>query len=223
METLWMLLSGVVALGVVVFLHELGHFTLAKFFKIKVLTFSLGFGKKLVGFKRGETEYVISALPLGGYVKMAGENPQEADGQPARPGDFFYQAWWKRLAVTLAGPLMNWLSAALIFALVFWRGFEVPLALPQVVEVMPNSPAQASELLPGDVITALEEQPLLNWEKFETLLNQTMEKQQAGGLKLTIRRRGSEEKLLINPEKDPASKRWRIGIVMAPAATTIVD
>ncbi|NTV53523.1 MAG: site-2 protease family protein, partial [Candidatus Firestonebacteria bacterium] len=133
------ILSGLVALGLLVFVHELGHFLVAKAAGIRVLKFSLGFGTKLVGFKRGETEYLISWLPLGGYVKMAGE--QYDDAQPVAVGDYFWRPWYVRLLVLVAGPLMNLLTAAAVLGTLYWAGFSVPLAQPQILGVIAGSPA----------------------------------------------------------------------------------
>src|ERR1700756_5254415 len=103
------ILVALVVLGVIIVIHEFGHFAVAKLFKIKVETFSVGFGKRLVGFRRGDTDYRISALPLGGYVKMAGENPMEA--RTGDPAEFMSHPRWQRLLIAVAGPTMNILLA----------------------------------------------------------------------------------------------------------------
>src|SRR5215470_3691455 len=106
------ILSFVFALGVIIFVHEGGHLLVAKAFRVKVLTFSLGFGKSLWSVKRGDTEYRISALPLGGYVRLSGENPEEATDDPR---DFQSKPRWQRILVFLAGPAMNVVLSIVLF------------------------------------------------------------------------------------------------------------
>ena len=112
--------SFILVLGLLIFVHELGHFLFAKLFKVRVLKFSLGFGPRLFGRVVGETEYVISALPLGGYVKMFGENPDE---QEASSGDrevsFAHKAVWQRFFIVLAGPLFNLLFSVFHIVLLY--------------------------------------------------------------------------------------------------------
>src|ERR671923_1110604 len=98
-----------IVLGPLVFIHELGHHIAAKLFRVRVEIFSLGFGKRLFGFKRGDTDYRVSALPLGGYVKMSGENPMEES--TGDPGEFMAHPRWQRFVIAIAGPAMNVLLA----------------------------------------------------------------------------------------------------------------
>src|SRR5258708_6446539 len=91
-----------IVLGVLIFVHESGHFVVAKLFRVRVLVFSFGFGKRLFGFRRGDTDYRISLIPLGGYVRMAGDNPEEA--QPSAPDEFLSKPKWQRLLILFAGP-----------------------------------------------------------------------------------------------------------------------
>jgi len=111
-------------LGVIIVIHELGHFLVAKLFKIKVETFSVGFGPRLFGFRRGETDYRISALPLGGYVKMAGETP--TDAITGAPNEFMSKPKWQRFLVAAAGPLMNLVLAVGLMAGLYVYGTQVP-------------------------------------------------------------------------------------------------
>src|SRR5512135_2220646 len=113
MQSLQSFLIAVVAvtgvLGVLVLVHEFGHYALAKLFGVRVEVFSIGFGKRLLGFRRGDTDYRISAIPLGGYVKMSGENPM--DERTGDAGEFLSHPRWQRFVVALAGPFMNVLLA----------------------------------------------------------------------------------------------------------------
>jgi regulator of sigma E protease len=222
MQALQVIISGMIALGVLVFVHELGHFLVAKASGIRVLKFSLGFGRTLVGFKHGETEYVISALPLGGYVKMAGENPKD-DVEPVQPGDYFSRPWWVRLMVLLAGPLMNLITAMLVLGFIFWVGFMVPVAKPQITVVEPNSPAVMADMQPGDVITALEQKPVEDWEKFGDQVNSLGQTLQGRPFTLTFMRQGREMTRSLNPVYDQASGHWRLGVTIAPAGTNVID
>src|SRR5215216_965837 len=112
------------ALGVIIVVHEAGHLLVAKAFGVRVLTFSVGFGKRIWGFQRGETEYRLSAIPLGGYVRLSGENVEEATGHD--PREFLSKPRWQRVLVYLAGPVMNILLAIGLFAALFMVGIEVP-------------------------------------------------------------------------------------------------
>src|SRR5512146_3365619 len=107
-------------LGVLIFVHELGHYLMAKRIGIRVLTFSLGFGPKIVGFRRGDTEYCISAVPLGGYVKMAGETPEEP--RAGRPDEFLSRSKWERFQVLIMGPMMNIVLAVVLTSVVLTFG-----------------------------------------------------------------------------------------------------
>src|SRR3954465_4252888 len=118
MGALYTLLAGIVLLGALVFFHELGHFLVAKAFNVKVLKFSLGFGPRVWGFKRGETEYQLAALPLGGFVKMAGEIPNEEVAPEDRGRSFMDQAPHRRAMIALAGPAVNLLLPVLVFSIV---------------------------------------------------------------------------------------------------------
>src|ERR1044072_6192698 len=122
-QVLTNILAFAFALGIIIFVHEAGHLLVAKGFGVRVLTFSLGFGKSLWGFKRGETEYRASAVPLGGCVRLGGENLEEATGDPR---EFLSKPRWQRILVYLAGPFMNVLLAIGLFAALFMVGIEVP-------------------------------------------------------------------------------------------------
>src|SRR5205823_6435697 len=134
-------------LGVLVFVHEFGHYAVAKLCKVRVETFSLGFGKRLVGFRRGDTDYRISLLPLGGYVKMAGENPLEE--RTGDPGEFMSHPRWQRFLVAIAGPVMNIILAIAVLTglYMFHHNYPAYQRVPvDVVWVTPNSPAAKANI-----------------------------------------------------------------------------
>jgi len=157
------LLAFIFVLGVLVFIHESGHFLTAKWVGVRVKVFSLGFPPKIIGRTWGNTEYRIGALPLGGYVKMAGDNPMESTGDPE---EFMSRSKWERLAILFAGPLMNFVLAIIILTVLFMVGIERPAGLddPAVVRfVAEDSPASRAGLEPGDQIVAIEGAPIENW------------------------------------------------------------
>src|SRR4051794_9931826 len=119
------ILSFLFVLGVLIFVHELGHFLVARLYGVRVLRFSLGFDPKLVRFERGGTEYSIGLIPLGGFVKLAGETVE--DQRTGAPDEFLSKSKWIRLQVYLAGPIMNMLLAIVLVAIVISRGADVPL------------------------------------------------------------------------------------------------
>jgi len=158
-------LAFIFALGVIIFVHEAGHLLVAKAFRMRVLTFSLGFGKRLWGRQRGETDYRISAVPLGGYVKLAGEDPDEEGHDPR---DFPNRPRWQRILVYLAGPAMNGVLAVLLVAGLFMVGVDVPAlqSIPaEVGSVEAGSPGDAAGIRPGDRIVAIDARPVEQWKQ----------------------------------------------------------
>jgi len=149
-------LAVAVLLGGLIFVHELGHYLVAKALGVKVLSFSIGFGPRLFGFRRGETEYKISILPLGGYVKMAGEDPTAEVAPEDRGRTFLEQAPWKRLAIAAAGPAMNLVFPGVVFTLLLLAQNGDLTPGPVVGSVSPGSPAEAAGLRPGDRIRAVQ-------------------------------------------------------------------
>jgi regulator of sigma E protease len=154
-----------IALGLLIFIHELGHFIIAKRAGIYVEAFSLGFGPKLLGVRVGETEYRISALPLGGYVKMRGEEPDEEGA--ADPRSFAMKSVWARTKVIIFGPLMNLFLCVALMPIVFLIGRSEPVYLaqpPVVVGVKAESPAAAAGIAPGDRIVTVDGNAAATWE-----------------------------------------------------------
>lgn len=161
-ETIRTVISAVLVLGVLIFVHELGHFIMAKRAGVGVSTFSLGFGPRLIGFRRGETDYRISWIPLGGFVRMVGENPGE-EVEPADQERSFSQkpVGW-RLAIVAAGPLSNIVFALIVYylVLVIWG---VPTLSTLVGGVQPGSPAAAVDIQKGDRVLAIDQKPMEHW------------------------------------------------------------
>jgi regulator of sigma E protease len=145
--------------------HELGHFLAARRLGVRVLTFSLGFGPKLLKIRRGDTEYCVSAIPLGGYVKMAGENPD--DPRTGRPDEFLSKTKWERFQILIMGPAMNIILAVVVMAIVLAQGAEVPIYQdqpPVVGAVSPGSPAERAGILRGDRILTVAGDEVETWD-----------------------------------------------------------
>jgi regulator of sigma E protease len=164
-------LAFVFVLGVLIFVHELGHFLMARRIGVRVLTFSLGFGPKIVKFRRGDTEYCISAIPLGGYVKMAGENPEET--RTGSPDEFLSKTKWQRFQVLLMGPVMNLVLALVVMAVVLYQGAMVPAfeQMPVVVgSFADDSVAHKAGVQVGDRIVSVNGDPVDTWDQFSMVI-----------------------------------------------------
>ncbi|HLK11051.1 MAG TPA: RIP metalloprotease RseP [Candidatus Binatia bacterium] len=205
-----------VALGVLVFVHEVGHFLVAKRVGVKVLRFSIGFGPVLLSRRRGETEYALSAMPLGGYVKMLGEEDEdEAQADPARA--FSTQHPLRRGAIVFAGPAMNFVFAFLAYAVLFATvGAEVPSTLPRVGGVAAGSPAARAGLEVDDRIVAIDGRPITSWEE----LSQGVLHSGGARLTLEVERGGTRFTSQVTPELktdknlfgEEMGRAYRIGI-----------
>jgi regulator of sigma E protease len=224
-----------VVLGVMIFVHELGHFTAAKWFGVRVLTFSLGFGKRLFGFKIGDTDYRVSLLPLGGYVKMAGEepsdsvitgseNPESSGAAPATPeddpGKFLSKPRWQRFVVIAMGPAMNIAMALAVLTGLYRYHFQKPAYEEQPARVgalEPGSPAAEAGLIPGDLIVRLDGIRNPKWEdlvpKVLTSAGQT--------IPVEVLRDGRQLELKITPK---ATKQDQVGYIgVDPYQPAIID
>jgi regulator of sigma E protease len=165
------LFAAVLVLGVVIILHELGHFLVALYFKIRIETFSVGFGPRLIGFRRGDTDYRISAFPLGGYVKMAGDTPSET--LTGEPHEFLSKPKWQRFLVASAGPIMNMILAVVLLSGLFMYGREVPEVLTtqaSIGDLEQGSPADQAGIRKGDRISELDGKQKPNWQEVEPLV-----------------------------------------------------
>ena len=205
-----------VLLVILIFVHELGHFLVAKLSGVGVLKFSLGFGPKLFGRKYGETEYLISAVPLGGYVKLLGESERDTVDEADEKKSFLKQKVSKRIMIVAAGPVFN-----LIFAVVFfWIGYMIGVPVPtaEIGEVQKGSVAERTGLIGKDIIVAIDRQKVTDWGDVVDITSGSNGRE----LTLTVRR-GVEEKVFhVKPQLMDAqnifgetTKSYKIGIVQS--------
>jgi regulator of sigma E protease len=165
------IIATIIVLGVLIFVHELGHFLMAKKSKVGVVTFSLGFGPKLLGKKIGETQYQISMVPLGGYVKMVGEEPGEDIPPELAAKSFSAQPVSKRLGIVFAGPFFNFLFAIVAFAILFMVG--MPALLPEVGEVTQDYPAYQAGVQKGDRVLEANGTPIKRWDDLAKIIHES--------------------------------------------------
>jgi len=195
-----------IVIGILVFVHEFGHFIMAKRAGVRVEKFSLGMGPKLFGFKKGDTEYVLSALPLGGYVKMAGENPDEKP--TGAPDEFQSKTVWQRAKIAATGPLTNIVLAFIIMPLVFMVGTysEGPA---KVGYVEKGSPAERAGFMAGDLIGEINGRSISDWTKALTLIAVNPDTD----VTVIIERQGEKKTLTLRPDMATELKIGTSGLV----------
>jgi regulator of sigma E protease len=159
----------IILLGVLIFVHELGHFLVARWCGVRVEVFSLGFGKKIFKLKRGDTVYAVSLVPLGGYVKMFGEQPGSQIETLDKAVSFTHKSVWQRIAIVVAGPLMNFIFAVFVFTILAFLGEYAPVA--RVGDVPDSSPAYQAGLRSGDTIKAVNDVLVSTWDDVQIQLN----------------------------------------------------
>ena len=221
MNSLNSLVAFVFVLGVLVFVHELGHFLVARWLGVRVITFSIGFGPKLLKFRRNDIEYCISAFPLGGYVKMAGENPEEA--LSGSPGEFLARTRWDRFRILAAGPVMNIMLAVALMWVVLAQGAQVPAFLdaPVVVGAFTlTSPAEKSGIKPGDRIIKVGSQPVATWEEFYLSIGGRANRE----VPITLLREGRDTVITVTPVGQTRMQVGDIGVLpdVHPSIVTLV-
>jgi regulator of sigma E protease len=213
-DVVYSIAAAVLGLGVLIVFHEFGHYLFAKLSGVGVLTFSVGFGPKLWTKKKGETEYALSAFPLGGYVKMVGEDPEEDVKAVDLGRSFSHKSLLKRFAIVFAGPGFNLLLAVMLLLVVFLF-YGVPVLSNEVGGVEPGSAAERAGIRKGDVIVALNGRPIAEWEDLSSGIKQS----EGRPLELRVRRDGSEIPVTVQPARKEARnifgevrEEWIIGI-----------
>ena len=204
------LITFLIVLSVLILIHELGHFIFAKRFKVKVEIFSLGFGNKLFGIKRRGTEYRVSSIPLGGYIKMAGETPYDADKTGAKY-EFISKPASQRAVVLCAGPVFNYILGFLLFVFVFITGNPQGTSL--VGTIMDDYPAKAAGIKTGDRITELNGKKVYYWEEILEVVHKTTE----GSISLKVKRGDKELSFSVVPKakefKNIFGQQVKIGLL----------
>jgi regulator of sigma E protease len=193
----------VILLGILIFVHELGHFLVARWCGVRVEVFSLGFGKKILKYKKGDTTYALSIIPLGGYVKMFGEQPGAEISEEDKKVAFTHKTVWQRIAVVLAGPLMNFFFAIVIFFAVALAGEDAKT--PVLGDVTANSPAYAAGFRSGDRLMTVNGKAISTWDDFQKSLN--LKESTDLRLDVEVEREGTQEKanfaVTAKPEQNP--------------------
>jgi regulator of sigma E protease len=216
------IIATIIVLGVLIFAHELGHFLAAKWARVGVLTFSLGFGPKLFGKKIGETQYQVSLIPLGGYVKMIGEEPGEQIPPELIAKSFSHQPVRRRLAIVFAGPFFNFLFAVVAFAVAFTVG--LPTLLPEVGEVKPDFPAFQAGLQKGDRILEVNGAPVKRWEDLAKAIHESTDQP----LNLKVEREKQALQLSVTPQVSTQKNLFgddvRVGLIgISPSGNTFIE
>ncbi|MBN1826772.1 MAG: RIP metalloprotease RseP [Candidatus Eisenbacteria bacterium] len=190
-------LAPVLVIGVLVLVHEMGHFVVAKWRGIRVETFSIGFGPAIAGFRRGDTFYKISWIPFGGYVKMSGEDPEEDEAGRDEPWRFHRKSVADRAAVILAGPAANFVLAALVYSLIFYAYGADWIETTVVGFVLPGTAAEEAGVLPGDRVVRVGGDPVGDWVEMAGRIG----KREDGPLLLTVEREGTERTISLKPRE----------------------
>lgn len=206
MHIVWNILMVVIAFSILVIIHELGHFTLAKLNGVKVEEFAIGMGPKLFGISGKETLYSFRAIPIGGYVRMLGEEEESSDER-----SFSNKSPAQRLSIVAAGPIMNFILAIVLFAAVSsLSGYLIPV----VSKVIPQSPAMEAGIQSGDKILEVNDSKISTWDDFISQVAMT----KGAPLKIIIQRNEEKKIIVLTPVKDKETNTYMVGV-----ASTVVE
>jgi len=216
------IIAFIVLLGILIFIHEFGHFLAARLGGVGVQKFSLGFGRKIFGKKVGETEYVISWIPLGGYVKLLGESGTEDLPPEDEKRSFYKQPTWKRLLIVAAGPFFNFLLAVFIFIIVFMYG--IPNLLPVVGEMSQDSAAASAGMLANDKILSLNGKKVHYWDDIKPIIMES----EGRNIDVVVERQTQEIRFTVQPKLSQTKNifgenvtSYLIGI--SPSGQTVIE
>lgn len=199
------LIASIIIFGLLIFFHEFGHFIVAKKTGIDVLEFAIGFGPKVISTEREGTVYSLRAFPLGGFCRLKGETPEEAEEK----GSFQGKPLFQRFSVIVAGPIMNFILAILLFFIIYFFIFGVPVTgSTQIGEVLPGDRADEAGLQEGDIILAIDNKSMEDWEEVVETINAHPEEE----LLLTIERDGEIKEFDVAPRKENQTGRGLMGI-----------
>jgi regulator of sigma E protease len=204
----------VLFIGPLIAVHEAGHYFAAKWANVKVLKFSIGFGPKLFGFRRGETDYQVAVFPLGGFVQMAGMNPDDSVDFESTESErtFLGAPWWKRIIISFAGPAANLLFPLAAFFIIMLP--ESTDLAPRIGSVEPESPAATAGLRPGDLIVAIDDVAITTFTELSTIASTSADKR----LAVTVEREGQRQTFQVTPASVEiaglieSQRRGRMGI-----------
>ncbi len=220
------MIAGTILLGVLIFFHELGHFVVAKACGVRVLVFSLGFGPRIFGFRYGDTDYRLSLLPLGGYVRMYGDDMREEIPEEEKDNSFLHKPVLQKSAIAAAGPIANFILPIVVLFFVYWGAEQVHNTV--VGTVLPGGPAATAGLQPKDRIVSIDGQPV---ETF-TEVQKIVESNPLQELAVEIERGEQKQTLTISPRAVPdphplsdGTPKGRIGVMpmVAEAHVTVID
>jgi regulator of sigma E protease len=215
-ELLLVLFFGFGILGPLVFVHELGHFLVAKWLGVRVLSFSIGMGPRVIGFRRGGTDYRLSLLPIGGYVRMAGDTP-EGDDRTGDPGEFLEKPWWARALITAAGPLANLAFALVLNTVIHLVGITAPDHLSIVGHVKPGSLVEQVGIRDHDLLVSVDGRPAKTMWQLGAALTRIEGAGTGGAVELQVQR--GAETLNLSLPRDGARRLgeeldWKTGTVI---------
>src|SRR4051812_2941126 len=212
------ILVAIVGLGLLIAAHEAGHLLFARLMGMRVETYSLGFGPRLWGFKHGETDYRLSALPLGGYCKIAGFTPEDPAAQdPNDPGSYMNKPAWRRFLVIAAGPGVNYFVAFLIIALLYVTHGFLDLTTTRI-DVVPGGPAAAAGMQTGDKIVAVDGVPVAS---FDDLKRELQKPGAPAERRVDAERAGARQSFALRPERGTISVKLDHVLVQLPLAEAI--
>ncbi len=198
------IIASIIIFGLLIFVHELGHYLVAKWAKIRVLEFAIGYGKELFSWEKGETRYTLRLFPLGGFCRLLGEEPEDLPQE----GNFQEKSLAKRFCVIVAGSVMNFMLAIVLFSLIFFLLLGIPVTdSARIGKVMPESPAFEAGLKENDLILAIDGVQMDDWNSIVSQINSSPEKE----IVLSVQRDQEEVFISVIPEKE-ADGRGLIGI-----------